>query len=235
MKKLLAVLLAGLLLVLSALPAIADRPGRSHGSHEHPGPDHSPRPTRPPLPLWPFVPPLAPMPTKAPSKSPSVTWPSGKTYYVVNTVNVRSGPSADDYPKIGSLFAGGTVLVYGFSGNWALIKFKDQWAYVSKNFLSDTKPVTEKTPAAAPAAAPAVAVIKPAQLKSTTPMHGGEMRQIIGEGYLRTGPNTTFGYIFILQGGDYVEVVEIMDDWAYVFYNPKNQDGWISIAELEEK
>jgi len=164
-----------------------------------------------------------------PTQGPSVTWPSGKTYYVVNTVNVRTGPSADDFPKIGSLFQGATILVYGFSGNWALIKYKDQWAYVSKNFLSDKKPVVVKPQEAAPS----VVVLKPSQIKMPTPMHGGEMRQIKEEGYLRKGPDTAFEYIFMLQGGDYVEVVEVLDGWAYVYYIPKNQDGWINVDELD--
>ena len=62
-----------------------------------------------------------------------------KTMYVKQAVNLRSGPSTD-YEKIGSLTTNQEVTVTGQANNgWYRIDYNGGVAFVSNNYLSDTK------------------------------------------------------------------------------------------------
>ena len=62
-----------------------------------------------------------------------------KTMYAKQSVNLRSGPSTD-YGKVGSLTTNTAVAVTGQANNgWYRINFNDGVAFVSNNYLSDTK------------------------------------------------------------------------------------------------
>lgn len=62
-----------------------------------------------------------------------------KTMYAKQSVNLRSGPSTD-YGKVGSLTTNTAVVVTGQANNgWYRINFNDGVAFVSNNYLSDTK------------------------------------------------------------------------------------------------
>lgn len=69
---------------------------------------------------------------------------TSKTMYVKSAVNVRSNPDQSS-TKLGTLSAGASVKVIGESGNWYAISYNGQTAFVSKNYISSTKPSTTTT------------------------------------------------------------------------------------------
>lgn len=71
---------------------------------------------------------------------------NAKTMYAIRSVNIRKGPNADDFEKIGSLNAGagitvkGVVEEYGDEDTfWLCVEYNGGEAYISGAYLSDTK------------------------------------------------------------------------------------------------
>lgn len=62
-------------------------------------------------------------------------------YVTATSLNVRSGAGITK-SKVGLLYKGNAVTVVGESGSWYKINYKNSTAYVSKNYISKTKPVT---------------------------------------------------------------------------------------------
>lgn len=90
-----------------------------------------------------------------------------KTMYVSSAVNVRSKPDASS-TKLGTLAAGKSVKVIGESGNWYAISYNGQTAFVSKNYVSSTKPATTTT-----TTTKATTTTKKTTTKTTTTSSGG--------------------------------------------------------------
>lgn len=63
------------------------------------------------------------------------------TGYTTANLNVRSG-AGTTYSKLGLLSKGTAVTVTGESGNWYKINYGGKTAYVSKSYITKTKPVT---------------------------------------------------------------------------------------------
>lgn len=102
-----------------------------------------------------------PVATTAAKTSPTVTTPkstsattastlykkysSERTMYVSSAVNVRSKPTADS-ERLGTLSAGSKITVIGESGNWYAFSFTDgKTAFLSKNYVSSSKPAATTT------------------------------------------------------------------------------------------
>lgn len=77
----------------------------------------------------------------APSASTSSTFAKFTGYVTASTLNVRSG-AGTSHSILGTLSKGTAVTVTGQSGNWYKISYKSKTAYVSKQYISKTKPVT---------------------------------------------------------------------------------------------
>lgn len=57
-----------------------------------------------------------------------------------NSLNVRSEASTNA-SKLGGLTKGQTVLVFSIDGDWAIIDYKDQFGYVSKQYIEPIQPI----------------------------------------------------------------------------------------------
>ena len=57
-----------------------------------------------------------------------------------NSLNVRSEASTNA-SKLGGLTKGQTVLVFSIDGDWAIIDYKDQFGYVSKQYIEPVQPI----------------------------------------------------------------------------------------------
>lgn len=66
---------------------------------------------------------------------------TGTTRYSTANLNVRSGPSTR-YRRVGSLSYGQAVSVRGQSGDWSLITYAGQDAYVHSSYLTSSRPST---------------------------------------------------------------------------------------------
>lgn len=62
-------------------------------------------------------------------------------YVTASALNVRSGAGITK-SKVGLLYKGNSVTVVGQSGTWYKINYKNSTAYVSKVYITKTKPVT---------------------------------------------------------------------------------------------
>jgi uncharacterized protein YgiM (DUF1202 family) len=73
--------------------------------------------------------------------------------YATSDVNVRAGHSTD-FDRVGSLSANQEVQVIGQSKEtgWYMIEYRDDVAFVSENFLTETAPAAAPPPAAEPPA-----------------------------------------------------------------------------------
>lgn len=58
-----------------------------------------------------------------------------KTMYVIDTVNIRSGPSTS-YGKVGQLHYGDKVIETGYIDDWVRIEFSGKEAFIKKDFIS---------------------------------------------------------------------------------------------------
>lgn len=126
-----------------------------------------------------------------------------KTMYAMSNVNVRKGPSTD-YESLGMLKLGDTVDVIGQDADgWYQFKYKNEVAFASDDYLSDTAPaltvadpaatadmaaaqaavpVTVPTPAAAEAVTPAKVVTAPAGVLIIGDSRCVKMRDAVGGG-----------------------------------------------------
>ena len=71
----------------------------------------------------------------------NITYRGGGKYYQVRFIpmlNVRNGPGYN-YSVLGSLHDGTKVYVHGFLGDWALISYQENKAYVHKHSLIQYK------------------------------------------------------------------------------------------------
>ncbi len=96
-----------------------------------------------------------------------------KTMYAMSNVNVRKGPSTD-YESLGMLKLGETIDAIGQDADgWYQIKYKNEVAFASDDYLSDTAPALFATDAAitdaATAAATPVIPAAPAAAEAVTP------------------------------------------------------------------
>ena len=71
---------------------------------------------------------------------------NAKTMYAIRSVNIRKGPNADDFEKVGSLKANEAIGVIGvveeYNGEdtfWLAVEYKNEEYYISGAYLSDTK------------------------------------------------------------------------------------------------
>lgn len=98
---------------------------------------------------------------------PTVTSSPTGPYIVVNNdqdqINVRAGPSADDYPIVGVLVAGQKVPAVGRSvgGNWIAINYPGvpggiAWVYSPLVTLFGNLPIVEPPPTPTPATTPTI-------------------------------------------------------------------------------
>ncbi len=69
-----------------------------------------------------------------------------KTMYAIRSVNIRKGPNADDFEKVGSLNAGAGITVKGVVEEydakdtfWLCVEYNGEEAFISGAYLSDTK------------------------------------------------------------------------------------------------
>lgn len=135
--------------------------GKGHGNAAQadaqtipsPRPSATPKPTATPKPST--KPTATPKPTSKPTATPKPTakpsaTPAPNTTVVANkyisgvkySVIFRSAPEDKDSNKIGEVLAGAEVGYIEDSGSFAKIKYNGTYGYVSKKYLSDSRPYT---------------------------------------------------------------------------------------------
>lgn len=114
--------------------------------------------------------------------------------YNCDFLNVRKGPSTK-YGIISKLIPGRIVEVVSKKGNWAKIRFNGGYAWCSLLYL--------KTPSKG--------------------SHSGELRvyQVLRSINLRDTPNWNGNIIRVAYKNEYLDVIEIIGDWAKVWDNGK--------------
>lgn len=120
-------------------------------------------------------------------------------------VNVRSGPSSEKYPVIGSLKKGELVTYLGKEGSWSKVSYQNGIGYVFSQYLAD--PIN-------------------------TPVK--YYRTATANVNVRSGPNSTaYPVIGSLKKGETVQYLGMTGSWCLVLY--KGDIGFVFSKYLGEK
>lgn len=77
-------------------------------------------------------------PTPTPTETPTPTPEVSLTLYTTDAVNVRKGASTDT-EIVGKLLAGSSVTKKGDEGEWSIVDYNGEKAYIKSEFLSEAK------------------------------------------------------------------------------------------------
>ncbi|MCE5235783.1 MAG: SH3 domain-containing protein [Clostridiaceae bacterium] len=120
-------------------------------------------------------------------------------------VNVRSGPSSEKYPVIGSLKKGELVTYLGKDGNWSKVSYQNGVGYVFSQYLADL---------------------------INTPVK--YYRTATANVNVRSGPNsTTYPVIGSLKKGETVQYLGMTGNWCLVLY--KGDIGFVFSEYMSAK
>lgn len=81
-------------------------------------------------------------PTPTPTETPTPEPVKEETMYTTDAVNVRAGASTDT-EIVGKLFAGSSVTRTGEEGDWSIVDYDGQKAYIKTEFLAAEKTYTQ--------------------------------------------------------------------------------------------
>jgi delta-lactam-biosynthetic de-N-acetylase len=116
----------------AVLPAITDKKAKSESASPASAETPTPAATETPTPTPTETP--TPTPTPTPTEAP----PAEVTMFTTDGVNVRAGASTDT-EILGKMLAGSAVTVTGTEGDWTIIDYNGQKAYIKSEFLDEIK------------------------------------------------------------------------------------------------
>jgi SH3-like domain-containing protein len=141
------------------------------------------------------------------SKKTSKEFKSFTGYVIATELNVRQG-AGTNYEIVGTLKKNKSVNVVGEKGGWYKIKYNNATAYVSKKYISKTKP-------------------KSIPKKDTTSFKPYKVKVTAKSGLnIRKNASTLSRKVGALTYGTVVTISKVSGKWGYV----SNKAGWISLS-----
>lgn len=155
-----------------------------------------------------------PTPTLSPDASPTAgqtaSMPEALGYgETIDSVNFRTGPSTS-YQVMVELKKGVAVTIYGVAGDWYYASAGSLTGYLSKGYVRVTSVVSPGA-SAAPSASPSPT---PTGTASQTAVSVGYINN--GNTNFRTGPDTSYGIIRVLDKNTGLYAYSLSGDWYYV-------------------